>query len=93
MLFRSEQGLAVNIDPAKLISLSSECKCLMELRSELSAPRRMYTDNGKILVESKKAMKLRRISSPNLSDALIISLSENRMVMNEANSFEPNFRI
>lgn len=89
---RLEQGLIVNADPANLISLSSDCKRLMELRGELSLPKRMYTDNGKIIVESKKAMKLRQVASPNLGDALVIAFSENRQMNQSVNSFEPSFR-
>ena len=88
---RLDKGLAVNVDPDKLISLSSDCKALHALRAELSAPRRKYSDNGKILVESKKDMRARRVQSPNLSDALIMSISESKPGKTEINSFEPDF--
>ena len=62
-------GIALNIDFDKIISIDSRCENLFELVAELSRPKRIYTDNGKIKVESKKAMKLRGIESPNLFDS------------------------
>ena len=72
----AEQGHIVNADPDELISIDSSCECLQELVAELSRPMRIYTDNGKILVESKKNMKRRGIDSPNLADALVIAFAQ-----------------
>ena len=43
------------------------------LANELSMPRYDYDNNGAIVVESKKAMKLRGVVSPNIADALGIT--------------------
>ena len=72
---RAEQGLLVNADPEDLISISSECECLVELQAELSRPKRIYSNNGKIQVESKETMRRRGVDSPNLADALVIAVS------------------
>ena len=65
---RAEAGKVVNADPEDLISISSKCECLHDMVAELSRPRRIFTDNGKIKVESKKDMRSRGVSSPNLFD-------------------------
>ena len=70
-----EQGHVVNADPEELISIDSRCACLDELVAELSRPMRIWTENGKILVEAKKNMKRRGVDSPNLADALIIAMA------------------
>ncbi len=62
-------GVVMNIDFDKIISLDSNCENFFELVAELSRPKRIYTDNGKIKVESKKAMKSRGVASPNLFDS------------------------
>lgn len=72
---RAKLGHVVNFDPDKLISIDSACKCLVQLQSELSRPKRIFTDNGKILVESKKQMKARGVDSPNLFDATVIAFA------------------
>lgn len=59
-------------DPAELISLPSTLPHLEQLRAELSRPRVVYGDNGKVQVESKLQMKKRQIPSPNLADALVM---------------------
>lgn len=86
---RLEKGLTVNIDPNKMISISSECTDLLALQSELSRPMRIFTDNGKIKVESKKAMKQRQIQSPNLFDSTVIAFSESRIPRQSHQSYEP----
>lgn len=60
-------------DPEKMISLSSEITCLQDLKAELSRPQRLYTNNGKILLEPKQTMKKRGVASPNLFDAVMMS--------------------
>lgn len=61
----------------KLISLDSEKlgSELEYLKAELSRPRVVYDDNGKVGVESKKDMKKRGIPSPNKADAFIMSFA------------------
>lgn len=56
----------------ELISLPSDLPHLDRLRAELSRPRVDYGENGKVAVESKKAMAKRQIPSPNLADALVM---------------------
>lgn len=72
---RATQGQIVNVDPEDLISLDSGCECLMELMAELSRPKRIFTNNGKIQVETKKQMKTRSVDSPNLAEGLVIAMS------------------
>lgn len=61
----------------KLISLDSAAlgKELDYLKAELSRPRVVYDDNGKVGVESKKDMKKRGIPSPNKADAIVMSFA------------------
>lgn len=70
-----EHGEKFNED--QLISLDSELlgKELEYLKAELSRPRIVYDDNGKVGVESKKDMKKRGIPSPNKADAFIMSFA------------------
>lgn len=72
----AEQGHIVQANPDELISIDSSCDALQDLVAELSRPMRVYTDNGKILVESKKNMKRRGVASPNLADALVIAFAQ-----------------
>lgn len=44
-----------------------------ELCNELSQPRYFYDNNGAVQIESKRDMKLRGVSSPNIADALCLS--------------------
>ncbi|NIB43805.1 TerL protein [Pseudomaricurvus alkylphenolicus] len=74
---RYEKGQLVNANPDDLISISSKCKHLTQLQAELSRPKRIWTKNGKIQVESKKEMKSRGVSSPGLFDSTVIAFSEN----------------
>lgn len=58
----------------ELISLSSDHippKLLSNLKSELSKPKVDYDGNGKVLVESKKKLRERKIKSTNLADCVI----------------------
>ncbi len=63
----------VYTDPSTIMSISSECGDLEQLVSELSRPKRVYNNAGKIGVESKQQMKARGVESPNLADQLIYS--------------------
>ncbi len=71
---RAKAGLLVNVDPDKLISISSSCKDLYALQSELSQPKRILSRNGKWGVEAKVDMKKRGVSSPNLAEALVMAM-------------------
>lgn len=73
---RAAQGQLVNIDPTTLISISSECKDLIQLMAELSRPERKFNrGTGKIMVESKAEMKARGVDSPNMADTVIMAFS------------------
>lgn len=74
---RAKAGKLVKFDPADLISIDSSCEDYEQLVSELSRPMRIPRDDGKIMVESKNAMKKRGVDSPNLADAAVIAFSEN----------------
>ena len=60
-------------DVSKIISISSECKHLGQLKRELSTPRRDFDTAGKVKVESKKDLAARDVPSPNLADAFIMA--------------------
>jgi len=68
-------GVAITVDLEKIISIDSTCVNHFELVAELSRPRRVFSENGKIQVESKKAMKSRGVQSPNLFDACMMSIA------------------
>lgn len=76
---QAEAGGVVNASPDELISISSECEELDNLVAELSQPRRVWTNNGKLAVESKKSMMARNVQSPNLADAAVIAMSVRRV--------------
>lgn len=75
---RAREGKLVNVNPDDLISISSKCAKLEALKSELSRPKRVFSNNGKIMVESKKDMKKRGVESPNLADGAVIAISARR---------------
>jgi phage terminase large subunit len=60
-----------NIPHDQLISIPNHRQLVMEL----SQPKYGHKENGKIIIESKKSMKIRGIKSPNFADALIICFS------------------
>lgn len=61
------------IDPNDLVSISSDCEALFDLKSELSRPLRIFSKQGKIMVESKADMKRRQVESPNLADMCVMA--------------------
>jgi len=75
---KKEAGLLVNANPDDLVSISSQCKHLRQLKAELSRPRRVWSKSGKIQVESKADMKRRGVASPGLFDAAVMAYSEHR---------------
>lgn len=78
---RVKNGQIVNVNPDDLLSISSECKKHQQLISEISRPKRMYSSNGKFIVESKEQMRKRGVSSPNLADSLVMSMSVRGEIM------------
>jgi hypothetical protein len=68
--YEVKNGLA-EYPPEELISIPNDS----ELISELSQPKYLFAENGKIQIESKKDMKKRGIPSPNKADALMLSFS------------------
>ena len=75
---RISKGQIVNVDPEDLVSIDSGCSELNDLTAELSRPKRIFTNNGKIKVESKPEMKKRGVDSPNLGDSTVMNLSVNK---------------
>jgi len=91
---RANNGQLINVSPDQLISISSNCLKARELQSELSRPRRMRTDNGKIKVESKREMKSRGVLSPNLAESMVMAFAESEIPdPNQVKSFEPDFEV
>lgn len=76
-----ERGVPDNelpqFDDNELLSISSELDCLEKLIFELSQPRKLIDEAGKVKVEKKADLKKRHIPSPNLADAAIIALYRN----------------
>jgi phage terminase large subunit len=70
---RASKGMIVNASSEDLISISTDCEDWQQLQAELSRPKRIYSKNGKILVESKKEMRSRGVDSPNLADSLVMA--------------------
>lgn len=89
---RAIEGKLVNIDPDKLISISSKCEKVNELKAELSSPKRLWTATGKVKVESKADMKKRGVLSPNLADGAIISLAINPATQKKTKKHRYNTR-
>ena len=74
---RAEAGQTVGmIRDDDIISISGKIDNLRELVSELSSPKRVRKDNGKIQVESKEDMRKRGIQSPNMADAFVYAFSD-----------------
>jgi len=66
------------IDPDKIISISSEIKCLSQFRSELCRIPIKDNQAGLIQIMSKIDMKrIHRIESPNLADSAMMSTESN----------------
>jgi len=62
----------------QMISLSSACPNLDKLKTELSTPFKTFDQNGRVQVETKKALRARKVASPNLADAAIMCLAGHR---------------
>jgi phage terminase large subunit len=62
------------INPDKTISISSDIKCLVALKSEVCRVPKKHNANGMIQIMSKPDMKRLKIKSPNLSDALMMGM-------------------
>ena len=56
-----------------IISISSSCDLINELKIELSSPLKEESRRGLVKVESKDNMKKRGIKSPNIADAFIMA--------------------
>jgi len=72
-------GVVLSSSCEDIISIDSECKNFFELIAELSRPKRLYTNTGKIKVESKKEMKARNVESPNLFDTCMMAFAINKI--------------
>jgi phage terminase large subunit len=57
----------------EMIFIDSSLPHLEQLVTELCTPRKSYDNAGRVMVESKKDLKKRGISSPNIADAFIMA--------------------
>lgn len=64
------------IDPEEMISISSDIELLPTLRSEVCRVPRKPLGSGMIQIMTKQEMKKLKIQSPNLADALMMSMIE-----------------
>ena len=62
-------------DDADMLFLSSDMPNLERLIDELSTPKKVYDNAGRVMVERKQDLIKRGIKSPNLADALIMAAS------------------
>lgn len=69
-------------DIDKIISISSDCPKIEDLKRELSAPMKEKSKRGLVKVESKDDLKKRGIPSPNIADALIMSFRKGQIIVN-----------
>lgn len=81
------------IDPAQLISLSSDIQDMAGLRSEVCRiPRKMNGANGMIQIMTKQEMWNKyKIPSPNRADSLMMSMIEPNMIESIELSFNSEF--
>lgn len=63
------------IDPNEMISFSSECEALDQLRTEICRIPRKPNGNGLIQILNKVEMKKLEIESPNLADSVMMNLA------------------
>lgn len=68
------------IDPDKMISISSDCKNIRAMRSEVCRIPRKYNSQGTIQIMTKKEMEKLKIKSPNIADSMMMSLCEPEIV-------------
>lgn len=64
-----------------IISISSNCDLINELKIELSSPLKEESRRGLVKVESKDAMKKRGIQSPNIADAFIMAYFRDKNII------------
>ena len=62
------------INPDRLISVSSDIKCLVQLKSEICRIPKKYNANGLFQIMNKEEMRKLKIKSPNLSDSAMMSM-------------------
>lgn len=64
-----------------IISISSSCDLINELKIELSSPLKEESKRGLVKVESKDYMKKRGIQSPNIADAFIMAYFRDKNII------------
>ena len=76
-MYRTYQAVEKGIytDPDEMISFSSEIAEIDMLRSELTRIPKVPNGSGKIQIMSKKEMKTHKIDSPNMGDAVMMSMA------------------
>ena len=81
--FRNTYNAVVNeekFDAEDLISISKDMPNMANLVLELSTPKRDYSNDGKVKVESKKDLAKREIDSPNDADSFIAAYAPKEYV-------------
>ena len=90
-LFKNTYNYVVNgIASDKVVSISSEIGSIDKLIEELSTPRKKFAENGRLKVESKEDLQKRGIPSPNLADAVIMSLYASSEIGSFSKSMTPS---
>ena len=67
------------VNPEDMISIPSELECIDQLRSEVCRIPQKYNANGLNQLKSKEDMRKMGIASPNLADALMMTMGVNRV--------------
>jgi len=76
-MYRTYQAVEKGVyhNPDEMISFSSDIEELQMLRSELTRIPKVPNGAGKIQIMSKKEMKTNKIDSPNMGDAVMMSMA------------------
>jgi phage terminase large subunit len=76
------------IDPEKLISISSTIPKIQSIRAEVCRLPRVYGGNGLIQMMSKPDMMKKGIKSPNMSDSLMMTMTDFKKLTVERLNFK-----
>jgi phage terminase large subunit len=82
------------VDPDDQISLSSDIKNLVKIRSELCRIPLVPNGSGRILIMGKPEMKNKhRIQSPNMADSIMMALSVKGVVKKKGPTPQPKIKV
>ena len=89
-MYRTYQAVVKGIyhNPDEMVSFSSDIEEIKMLRSELTRIPKVPNGTGKIQIMTKKEMKAKKIDSPNMADAVMMSLAIPDKIVNRS-SFVP----